>query len=625
MGKPFAKELLHLPSTFEWAAAVEIAALERFFAAAKGHPLVIVGAGGSYTAAEFARQLHEDRGGLAVAYTPLSFLESKTDLRRTFVLIYTAGGSNPDVLSTFDAAVAREPLGVFVLCARRKSKVELRVADAERATVMVAPLPTGKDGYLATNSLASFLALTLRAFGHTLPSSDAIQQALKTSWTPKLPNTSPVSFLALYGDWARPAAVDLESKLSEAALGGAMLADYRHFAHGRHNWINKRGAGSVIVAFITPGSRTLAERTLALLPKSTHIIRLMSPVEGAGAVLPLVCQVFAFISWIGSVVGIDPGRPGIPSYGSRIYHLGPQRPRTRIDTRLASVGRKLAARGTLGSSADSEVVAEACDRYRRKLSGAAFRALIADFDGTIISPGQSHTAILPPTVKAFLTGLLRKQIPLYFATGRGDSIAKVLRNSLDRKFHDRVVVSYYNGGLTQSLTADVPAPEEVPSYSELEALRRDLLQDPVLAKQAVPENKGYQLTLKAKGAPNYAAAAAVVRELVASAFPGKMKVVESSHSLDVIPQGSNKLNCLSFARGQFGVEGEFLTLGDRGALGGNDFDLLSHPFSLSVDTVSAQLTSCWNLLPPGCRNVAGLLHYAEWFKIATGRFELSIS
>ena len=66
--------------------------------------------------------------------------------------------------------------------------------------------------------------------------------------------------LVLHGPSTRIGAVDLESKFTEAALGHLQLADYRNFAHGRHNWLAKRGeTSSVLFLHHQRGSR--ARRT----------------------------------------------------------------------------------------------------------------------------------------------------------------------------------------------------------------------------------------------------------------------------------------------------------------------------------------------------------------------------
>ena len=73
--------------------------------------------------------------------------------------------------------------------------------------------------------------------------------------------------VVLHGVSSKIGAIDLESKFSEAALGNLQVADYRNFAHGRHNWIYKRGKSSGILAFITPEDNALAKKTLAFNPQ----------------------------------------------------------------------------------------------------------------------------------------------------------------------------------------------------------------------------------------------------------------------------------------------------------------------------------------------------------------------
>lgn len=630
MGKPFSKELTLLPASLRWAAEIDVAPLIKFVAQAQGSLLVVVGAGGSFTAVEFARLLHEERGGTGLSHTPLSFLQSKTDIRNAYVVIFTASGNNRDVLATYEAAAQREPQGILIVCGKKQSKIARKADGCERTVVFAQKLPAGRDGYLATNSLAAFSVLTLRAFGHPPPTPsqiiDGSENALRLWAEMSLP-TGPSYYLALFGGWGRPAATDFESKFSEAGLGGVMLADYRHFAHGRHNWIDKRGEQSTVVAFITPDSDDLARRTLALLPASTRIIKLATKLEGPVGALALLMEVYRLTAHVGQRVGIDPGRPGVPTYGGRIYHLGPAPGvrRTVPDAAASASNRKLAARGTLGNPADEVVVAKARNDYVAKFNHARFGALVADFDGTVVPPAAGHGARLPGSVIALFESLLRNGIPLYFATGRGDSIHPIIAASLDRKYHSRVFISYYNGGITRATTETPPKPEGGPHHLEFESMLDQIHRDPFIASVAHVENKSFQLTLKAANQADFPAAAAAIRELVACQPAGRFRVVQSSHSLDVIPGESNKLNCVRLALSHLPPGMELLTVGDRGAMLGNDYDLLTQPYSLSVDAVSASLNSCWNLLPAGVRNVSGLLHYAKSLRVRRGSFGLHLT
>ncbi len=56
-------------------------------------------------------------------------------------------------------------------------------------------------------------------------------------------------------------------------------------------------------------------------------------------------------------------------------------------------------------------------------------------------------------------------------------------------------------------------------------------------------------------------------------------------------------------------ENSVLCIGDRGQWPGNDFSLLNQPNSLSVDEVSQDPETCWNLAPPGLRGTQAALAY----------------
>lgn len=628
MGKPFSSELKFLPASLKWAGEIDVSPIAKFFSQAHGHVLVAVGAGGSFTTVELARLLHEERGGTALAHTPLSFIQSKSDLRDAYVVIFSASGNNRDVLATYEAAVQREPQGILIICGRKGSKIEKKAIGCERTVVFAERLPAGKDGYLATNSLAAFCALTIRAFGHPAPKPDEIIEKGETAprrWAALELPPGDSYYLALFGGWGRPAATDFESKLSEAGLGGVMLADYRHFAHGRHNWLDKRGENTTVVAFLTPDSLTLARKTLALLPKSIRVITIESQNDGPTGAIALLMEVFRLTAVIGKRVGIDPGRPGVPGYGRKIYHLGPA-PGGRPDKaglEEPAVERKLAARGTSASRDDAAIVREAAESYVTRMARVSFGALVLDFDGTVVHPAAKQGTKLAPKVVTFLHGLLRKNVPVYFATGRGDSIHQILSDSLDAKLHSRVTVAYYNGAVMRSLAEAPPQPAGGPHSAEFAELAERLLSDSFIRQVARPENKSYQLTLRIASLAEYPAVSAAVRELVAKTPGHLFRVVQSSHSVDVIHATTTKLSGVRLAQARLEGGGEVLTIGDKGSLFGNDFDLLTHGYSLSVDSVSADLQSCWNLLPAGCRNVAGLLRYATWMRPKDGCFGLS--
>lgn len=125
----------------------------------------------------------------------------------------------------------------------------------------------------------------------------------------------------LYSGWSVPIAYDIESKFSEAGLGNVLLTDYRNFGHGRHNWFDKKSKTSAIIGLITPEIKSLAEKTFSLLPKEIPILKIETKNNQASSSVELLLQSFLLVNKVGEKMGIDPGRPGVPGYGSKLYHL----------------------------------------------------------------------------------------------------------------------------------------------------------------------------------------------------------------------------------------------------------------------------------------------------------------
>jgi len=96
------------------------------------------------------------------------------------------------------------------------------------------------------------------------------------------------------------------------------ISDYRNFGHGRHHWFAKRGKQSAIIAIVTPEEEAIASKTLAAyIPKL--IIR--SNASGALASIELLVKSFYLANSIGKLQQIDPGKPGVPAFGSKLYNL----------------------------------------------------------------------------------------------------------------------------------------------------------------------------------------------------------------------------------------------------------------------------------------------------------------
>jgi hypothetical protein len=108
-------------------------------------------------------------------------------------------------------------------------------------------------------------------------------------------------------------------------------------------------------------------------------------------------------------------------------------------------------------------------------------------------------------------------------------------------------------------------------------------------------------------------------------LPG-VSIVSSDHSLDVLAPTISKATIIQQILATLSDRspaGKVLAIGDRGRWPGNDFSLLLGPNTLSVDIVSPDPESCWNLAPPGVRGSQATLHYLSALTIRNGLARLS--
>ena len=164
MARPYAGEMGKLASTFDWAAATDLGPLRQAVRVAGLSPLRVIGSGGSLTGAHALAGLHQRyTGHLAAVATPLDALnEALGPAVATWLL--SAGGGNTDILAAAKALILREPRQIGILCGREASPLADLCRRYPFVDLLLYPTPTGKDGFLATNSLLGFTALLTRAY-----------------------------------------------------------------------------------------------------------------------------------------------------------------------------------------------------------------------------------------------------------------------------------------------------------------------------------------------------------------------------------------------------------------------------------------------------------------------------
>lgn len=617
MGRAFATELTELETTYAWAIRQDVTPLREALQGASG-PLLAVGSGGSLTAASFAAFLHEEAHGyLARSATPLDAIDAGAKLRGFHVLIISSGGRNRDGLQACNALLRAEPASATIVTASSSSPLAT-LGRKYDANVLEYELPVPKDGFLATNSLFAFCTLFARAYDGDgdLPTElaklvgpDTVATRIATEAPGLLERDV---FLVLHGASGRSAALDLESKFSEAALGSVHLADYRNFGHGRHHWLAKRARSSGVVAFVHERERTLAQRTLALLP--SDVPRLAIPLQGDSrrSMLEGLYAGYQLVAATGRQRDIDPGRPGVPPFGSKLYSLRMAEP--AVPSRIeAAARRKQYGRlrdGSSGWEAAARSAIEALDR-------AQFSSLAIDYDGTLCGVRERFGTIRNE-IAAELVRLARAGLNVGIATGRGKSVRDSLRKAIPEHLWGQFRIGYYNGGIISALDEDLPHSALEPR-PELAGVIRALKESAQLQSLATMEARNPQVTVECRRPEDFERIWELVQLCIARAASAGVTLVRSSHSIDVLAPAVSKLVVVN------ALPGPVLRIGDRGRFPGNDFALLDDSLGLSVDEVSASTSHCWNLLSIGNHGVVGTLEYlrairgeANVFRIAFG-------
>ena len=626
MAARYANELTRLSRTLDWAATTDLDPLRHAISEAAHSSLRAIGSGGSLTAAHLLATLHKRYSRyLAAATTPLEAINQPLDPSVSAWLL-TAGGSNVDILSVAKSLIACEPRQLSVLCGRTNSPLAQLCGQHPFIDLLLYAPDSRKDGFLATNSLLGFSAILARAFAAEYHCDDDwldAHQQLVDLVRPDSPQTSAwhdatrplwqrATTLVLHGASTHIGAIDLESKFTESALGNVQLADYRNFAHGRHHWLAKHSGTSAILAFVADDDRRVAERTLNLIPPEIPQARILLPGGPTATELASLTAALWLTHWAATARSVDPGRPGVPEFGRKIYHLSAH---SRRSSRLlpslrqtAAIRRKVdIAKAHHDDSTNMDLWREALDVFLRKLRNSRFNAVVFDYDGTLMD--TRHRFSTPtPKICTELVRIIESNTSIGIATGRGKSVRNDLQRSLPQPLWSRVLVGYYNGAQLAPLDDDAAPDLSRRVDSSLEPLVDLLLKHPTLSRIARQSTRPCQITLSAKSHVPSDVLWEITSEVIHEARAGDVSVVRSAHSVDVLAGGVNKLNVVDRLREPSG-DNCVLTIGDRGRWPGNDHKLLREPCSLSVDEVSTDPSTCWHLGQSGQRGLEVTLDY----------------
>lgn len=249
------------------------------------------------------------------------------------------------------------------------------------------------------------------------------------------------------------------------------------------------------------------------------------------------------------------------------------------------------------------------EAFRQRLLGPVFRAIALDYDGTLVDTRHRFDAV-SPEVKSQLSRLLGAGVKLAIATGRGASVRRDLQAALPKSLWENVLIGYYNGAEIAALGEDNAPDGKDEPCDELAALALALRDQPELAGAAIQSDRKYQVTLEARQGLSESRLWDLAHEVLLTQGMRNVIVTRSSHSIDIVPEHVSKANVLAAIRSRID-DGALLAIGDRGRWPGNDYALLREPFALSVDEISVDPSTCWNIGQPGQRGLQVTLEYLD--------------
>lgn len=602
----FSEKLDKMYSTIDQIRCADLSRLEQAFNSNLQRRCIAIGSGGSLATAQYFQSCRRSfNASTTEVLTPLDWIFDNADVRDTTVWIFSARGENPDAHASVNAALERGAKEIHIICSHPDTSLINHQTSDQRLTFHFLAVADPKDGFLATHSfVAAVTALFLVCDTIAEPTNNTVraetfaaeatncfskeQRSIQTSANWSLSPTDTI--IILCDPRFRPAATVLETSIWETALCSVQVTDFRNFAHGRHVWPAKISNQTRLLGIHASESCNLWETITELLPSDTLRLSLGYIDASRKSIALAMFRAFAYIEYFGKLTSTDPGKPGVGPYAKPLYEdKGLNR---LLESMSFPVSQKHALIEQMAGPTDLHGLISAERAFRENLSRSFFNGIIFDYDGTLVST-KGRYGVPSKEIASGLNTALRNGLKIGVATGRGKSAGSDLRQIIEPQFHASVLVAYYNGAyitpLTTDITSDPPAPIEIIQKTY------DFIEEQSLLLCEPDTSKWQQLLIDKKlirSEPDFFESISTFNKV----HNGALRIVESGHSIDVIPSNVHKSDIVNpLAELTRRNDCSFIRIGDSGQIGGNDFDILDHPLGVSVDRVSPSIKNCWSL------------------------------
>jgi hydroxymethylpyrimidine pyrophosphatase-like HAD family hydrolase len=628
----FAKKLRRLTETIALVGDRGAADIGGAMAEGRKRLAIAIGAGPSAIAAEFFARCRTTLGlGATLVMTPLQFVLSMEDWDGAEIWLFSGGADDPDLAAALTCAASSRADAVRLMTTNSDDTAAIAAAAGPGIERFVLPVADRNDDFLATHSMtAMIVGLLIASDGRTeCPQGRGLLDALQRRAGLALDDDVEElvggfrrgdTVIAVCDPQVTAVGVLLETLLWETGIAPVHRTDFRYFVHGRRVWAARHPDTTFTLALTTRESETLWQPINATIPAYVRRAALSLGHGGRLANAVGVVRGLAVIARLGEIVDIDPGRPRATAAeaGDDAGLLG------LAEGLRPAVRHKAAAKQLHDPPDDAGVSLCVSGQERlRDLGAASFIGIVLDYDGTVVpnEPAEARLGPPSPQVMAELVRLVDCGTRVGFATGRGGSAGEKLRGALPDRIHRRIPVGYYNGAYVRTLDVDIrhDRPESDPHLAAVAEWigRSGLLRESAFLASEV------QVTVKHESVQDVAA----FRNRLASCpeiAAGKVKVLSSQHSFDIVPSGTTKLAVVRELSGG-GCTGRVLGIGDSGSPLGNDRELLSAPHAVSVGSVCGSHAGAWTLFGSKLCGPDAVLRILRAARVEDGELRIDVS
>lgn len=567
----------------------------------RGNVVIAVGFGASAAVAEYFAHCRATLGlGTTVVMTPVRIILSSEDWSSADIWIFSAGDADDDIAAALEFAASSGSERVWLVTASPDGAPAIAAKVSHRCDLLVLPIATAKSPALAIQAMISMVAgLLIASDGNTeRPHGRALMEALQTGSEAALRNQLIEGFrigdtlVVVQDPHARAVGTLLETFLWQTGLAPVQLTDFRSFARGSLLRDESRSRRIFALALTTRESEPVWRSIDALLPE--FVRRGVMDLDHGGR----LANAIGIVSGLVVVARLCELSDTCLSIGDREASAAIVEDdamlRRLVDQRTPAVRHKTAARLLHDSVSNLHVALSAFGRERmHNLGQARFVGIVLDYDGTVVPNEPPEARLGPPAAELIgeLVRLAERGVRIGFATGRGGSAGDRLREALPDRFHDRVLVGYFNGAHVRPLAVDIrhdrPPVDASVAATAAWITRSGLLSDDDFLASEVQVT----ISIDEVGDPTTFRARLLACPEIAA---GRVRLLSSQHSFDIVPGGATKL---AVARELVGGGNTDLVLavGDSGSPLGNDRELLSGPHSVSVGSVCGDHQGAWTL------------------------------